>query len=154
MPEPGIRIEATRRFPVPVERGFAFITDVRNWPTYWPGYVRLQPGSRWRQPGDRARLVVRLLGRERELAMRLTDVVPNRQVRYTSSQPGLPDATHVRDFMPDGDGFVYGLTVSYQPRGGLTGIFDRVLVARSIRRAFEQTLDALGRQLRGAGPEA
>jgi uncharacterized protein YndB with AHSA1/START domain len=148
VPEPSIHIEATRRFPVTLDRGFEFITDARNWPRYWPGYVRLEPGSAWRAPGDRARLVIRLLGRERELAMRLVELVPNRLVRYTSSQPGLPDATHVREFAADGDGFIYGLSVTYRPRPGLTGLFDRILVARSIRRAFERTLDALDGQFR------
>jgi uncharacterized protein YndB with AHSA1/START domain len=154
LPDPSIRIEATRRFAVAIDRGFEFITDVRNWPTYWPGYVRLEPGSRWRAPGDQARLVVRLLGRDRELAMRLVELVPNRLVRYTSSQPGLPDASHVREFAADGDGFIYGLSVTYQPRPGLAGVFDRVLVARSIRSAFQRTLDALDRQLQAAVPEA
>jgi hypothetical protein len=35
------RVEAAHRFDVPLERGFAFITDTANWPKYWPGYVRL-----------------------------------------------------------------------------------------------------------------
>jgi hypothetical protein len=41
------RVEAAHRFDVPVERGFAFITDTANWSKYWPGYVRLEQGSRW-----------------------------------------------------------------------------------------------------------
>ena len=86
--------------------------------------------------------------------MRLVELVPNRLVRYTSSQPGLPDASHVREFERDGDGFIYGLSVTYQPRPGLAGVFDRVLVARSIRSAFQRTLDALDRQLQAAVPEA
>jgi hypothetical protein len=137
------RIEAAQRFDVPVERGFAFITDTANWPKFWPGYVRLAKGSRWAAPGDTALLVTRLLGRERELAMTITSFEPNRLVAYTSTQPGLPDARHERHFEPDGDGFVYRLVVEYEPRSGLAGGFDRVLLARGIRRAFERTFVAL-----------
>ena len=59
-----MRIESTRRYGVPVEQGFAFITDIANWPRFWPGYVRLEPGSSWGAIGDTARLVTRILGRE------------------------------------------------------------------------------------------
>ena len=142
-----VRVEDTHRYAVPVDRGFAFITDPANWATFWPSFVRLDPGSRWGAPGDTARLVTRLLGRERELEMTLTALEPNRLVAYTSRQPGLPDARHERHFEPDGDGFVYRLVVEYEPRGGLRGLYDRVVLARGIRRAFRSTFEALGREL-------
>jgi uncharacterized protein YndB with AHSA1/START domain len=79
------RVEAAHRYGVPVERGFAFITDTTNWPRFWPGYVRLEEGSSWAAVGDTARLVTRLLGRERLLTMRITAYEPNRLVAYTST---------------------------------------------------------------------
>lgn len=144
-----IRIEATRRYPVTVERGFAYITDPSNWPTYWPGFVRLKTGSKWRRPGDEARLVVHLVGRDRELVMQLLEYEPNRLVRYTSSQARLPEAHHERRFVADGSGFGYQLVVEYQSRSGLAGLFDRTLLARSVRKALDQTLTALERELGG-----
>jgi len=60
-------------------------------------------------------------------------------VTYTSIQPGLPDAHHERRFERDGDGCIYGLVVEYDPRSGIAGLFDRVLLKRGIRRAFERT---------------
>src|ERR1043165_7431649 len=110
------RISAARRYDVPVERGFAFITDTENWSRFWPGYVRLEPGSRWRASGDEARLVTRLLARERELTLTLRSFDPNRLVTYTSTQLGLPDAYHERHFDRDGDGFVYRLAAADAPR--------------------------------------
>ena len=145
-----MRLEVARRFPVPVERGFAFVTDTVNWPSYWPGYVRLEDGSTWGAVGDTARLVIRLLGRERTLTMKITSFEPNRLVTYTSTQPGLPDAAHERHFEPDGDGFLYRLVVEYEPRTGVAGLADRTLVARGIRQAFDRTLAALERELVGA----
>jgi hypothetical protein len=141
------RIEAAQRFEVPVERGFAFITDTANWPTFWPGYVRLEGGSSWGAAGDTARLVTRLLGRERLLTMTITRFEPNRLVTYTSMQPSLPDASHERHFEASGAGFVYRLAVEYEPRGGIAGLFDRLLLARGIRRAFKRTFAALEREL-------
>lgn len=141
------RIEAAHRFDVPVERGFAFITDTSNWPRYWPGYRRLEEGSSWGRVGDTARLETRLLGRTRILTMTITAFEPNRLVRYTSTQPGLPDALHERRFEPDGGGFLYRLAVEYEPRSGIAGLFDRFLLARGIHRALRQTLAALESEL-------
>ena len=141
-----VRVEASRRFAVPVDQGFAYITNVDNWPQFWPGFVRLDPTSRWGGVGDTARLVTRLLGREVELTMNITRFEPNKLVAYTSSQRGLPDARHERHFDQDGDGFVYGLVVEYEPRSGLAGLSDRSLLRLGIRRAFRQTFAALARR--------
>jgi hypothetical protein len=141
------RVEAAHRYDVPVQRGFAFITSTENWSRFWPGYVRLEDGSRWGASGDTARLVTRLLGRERALTMTIVAFEPNRLVTYVSTQPGLPDATHERHFEPDGDGFVYRLVVDYEPRRGIAGLFDSILLARGIRRAFGRTFDSLEREL-------
>ena len=140
------RVEATHRFDVAVERGFAFITDTANWSRFWPGFIRLEEGSSWGAAGDTARLVTRLLGRERLLTMRITTFQPNRLVTYTSTQPGLPDASHERHFEPDDAGFVYRLVVEYEPRGGIASLVDRILLARGVRRAFQRTFAALEQQ--------
>jgi polyketide cyclase/dehydrase/lipid transport protein len=140
------RIEAAHHYRVPVERGFAFITDTANWSSFWPGYVRLEEGSSWGAVGDTSRLVTRLLGRERLLTMTITAFERDRLVTYTSTQPGLPDASHERHFERSGEGFIYRLVVAYEPRGGIAGLFDRILLARGIRRAFTSTFEALERE--------
>ena len=142
------RIEAAHRFEVPVEDGFAFITDTANWPRFWPGFVRLEDDARWDGVGDTARLVTRLLGRERLLTMSVTAFEANRLVKYTSTQPGLPDALHERHFEPVEGGFAYRLVVEYEPRRGLAGLFDRLLLPRGISRAFQRTYDALDDEFR------
>jgi hypothetical protein len=58
-----MRLELTHHFAIPLRNGFDYIVEPRNWPEYWPGLMRVQPGSRWREPGDRALVTMRLLGR-------------------------------------------------------------------------------------------
>lgn len=142
-----VRVEASHRFDVPLEEGFAYITDIKNWPEFWPGFVRLDPASRWGQAGDTARLVTSLLGREVELTMSVERFEPNRLVTYRSTQRGLPDVYHERRFDRDGDGFLYGLVVEYEPRSGLRGLYDRSLLRLGIRRAFRRTFVELEREL-------
>lgn len=135
-----IRIEARQRFPVPLRDGFDYITAVSNWPEYWPRLVRVEPDSRWRAPGDRARLALRLLGRAVELEMTLDRLEPCRLVEYTSIQSGLPEAHHERHFAEADGGFEYRLVVELERRSGWRGLFDRVLVRRAIERAARETL--------------
>jgi hypothetical protein len=139
------RIEMTHAFPVSAHEAFGYITDTDNWKTYWPGYVRINnaAGARWKQPGDTIALVIRLLGREVELDMALTDVQPNALVRYRSSQRGLPDALHERYWRATSDGCEYQIVVNYEPRRGLMGLFDRLIVQRSVRKAVGQILKNL-----------
>ena len=135
-----MRIEREHRFDVPLAAGFAYVTDIANWPSYWPGLVRVAPDSRWTGPGDEARIVVELLGRQVELRMVLRRFEPSRLVEYDSAQEGLPDARHERHFEADGNGFRYRLSVEYEPRAGLRGLYDRVLVRRGVERALQRTI--------------
>ena len=135
-----MRVARQHRFDVPLAAGFAYITDTANWVSYWPGIVRVEPESRWAAPGDEARIVVELLGRQVELRMVLRRLEPNRLVEYDSAQDGLPDARHERQFEPDGNGFRYRLVVEYEPRAGLKGLYDRTLVRRGVDRALRRTI--------------
>jgi hypothetical protein len=142
-----VRVEERRRFAVPVERGFDYITDQSNWPEYWPGFVRLEPGSAWSEPGDRTRLVLRVLGRQTTLELTLRRHVRPRVVEYDSVQRGLPAARHQRLFEPVEAGFDYTVVVEYEPRSRLRGLLDRTLVRVLARRIVRQTLDNIGRAL-------
>ena len=143
-----MRIEHEHSFSVAVEDGFALITEPANWARYWPGLVRVEPGSRWSEPGDEARVVTRLLGREVELHMTLRRFETNRLVEYESRQRGLPNARHERHFVPNDGGFRYRLVVEYEPRSGLRGLYDRTLVRRGVERVLRRTTANLEATLR------
>lgn len=145
-----ITVSHEHRFQVPVAVAFDYITDQRNWPAFWPGLIAVEAGSAWAKPGDVSRLRMRLLGREVELLMTLRTFEPNRLVVYDSTQTGLPDARHARQFDETPDGFVYLLTVEYEPRSGLRGLADRTVVRQGIARALRQTV----RNLETALPRA
>ena len=149
-----IRRERSRFYPVPRDRAFAYITDPRNWPEYWPDLVAVEDAgeSRWREPGDTMRLRMRLLGRATTLRMTLERLEPASLVTYGSVQPGLPDARHERHFEPAAGGFTYRLVVTYAARPGPAGWLDRTVVRRGIDRALRRTLDNLERRLATVRP--
>jgi uncharacterized protein YndB with AHSA1/START domain len=142
------RIALTRVLPVSVEEGFEYITAVRNWPSYWPGLIAVHDpeGTAWARPGDRARVVMRLAGRPAELVMTLDELRPNELVVYHTDARGvLPAARHERHFRNRDGRLEYELVVEYEPRGGLRGIADRLLVPRASRRAMVETAENLER---------
>ena len=145
-----MRIEASRIFPVEREVGFDYVTKPENWSEFWPDLVDIPDLDRttWQKSGDTARLRMRLAGRITELHMTLDEVRRPAIVRYHSSQQGVPDSAHERHFEPAVGGFDYRLVVSFEPRPGFTGLFDRTVVRYAASRALRKTLDNLSRRLR------
>ncbi len=142
-----IRVEVKHTFPVPLSEAFSYITDLDNWPEYWPDFVRIHDpdNAQWGQPGDTLTIVMKLLNRERELTMTLEKFQKDALVTYISRQPGLPDTLHERHFKAISDGFEYTLVVAYDPRQGLKGLIDRVFVKRATERALRKTIENLDR---------
>jgi hypothetical protein len=142
-----LRIEVSHTLPVSVAEAFAYITDMNHWPKYWPEFVRIEnpAAARWSSPGDKATVVINLLNRERVLNMELKEFQKNARVTYVSRQQGLPDVRHERDFKAAPEGCLYRLVVEYEPRSGIAGLFDRLVVKRSIERAMRRTLQNLDR---------
>jgi Polyketide cyclase / dehydrase and lipid transport len=141
-----IAVAVDHHFAVRLREGFDYITDSANWSEYWPGLVAIEPGSRWERVGDRASLSLRMMGRPTELVMTLGKLEPYRLVSYRSEQRGLPPAEHERHFSEAGNGFDYRLVVSYRPRRGLHGYFDRTIFRRAVKRALEETVENLERR--------
>ncbi len=141
-----VHVAISRRFAFPLRAGYEYISDLGRWPEYWPDLVRLAPESRWSEPGDVARLTLRLLGRPRDLELTLSRVEPYELIAYTSVQRGLPAARHERHFAADGAGFAYRIVVEVAPRTGLHGPYDRLVVRRAVERAARQTVENLERR--------
>jgi hypothetical protein len=144
-----VRIERSRVLPVSPEVGFDYITKPPNWPEFWPDLVEIPEleRTRWQEPGDTARLQMRLAGRATELHMTLDERSRPALVRYHSTQQGVPDAVHERHFEPAAEGFNYRLVVSFEPRAGLAGLLDRTLIRFAAGRALRRTLDNLAPHL-------
>jgi hypothetical protein len=87
-----LRIEVAHTFDVSVTEAFAYITDVKNWPEYWPDFIRIENSAAagWSNPGDRATVVIKLLNRERALNMELTAFHKDASVTYVSGSEGYP----------------------------------------------------------------
>ncbi len=115
---------------------------------YWPRAVSVDPATRWKQPGDRARVVLRMLGRRVALDMTLARIEPYRLVEYTSEQKGLPAVRHSRHFDEADGGLAYRIVVEYDPRPGWRSLVDRTVVRRATERAVRETIANLDQRFR------
>jgi polyketide cyclase/dehydrase/lipid transport protein len=142
-----VHIEVSHTFPVSVHEAFAYITDMKNWPEFWPDFVRIDnpAEAKWSQRGDKATVVIKLLNRERALKMELLEFQQDKQVSYISREPRLPDARQERHFKTVPAGCEYRLVVDYEARAGLTGLFDRWLLKGAATRAMRKTVQNLDR---------
>ena len=139
------RVELTHIFPVSHIDAFTYITDPRNWNEFFPNFVRLHDPAhaRWNSPGDEVTVVIRLLGREVEVNMTLQQIEKDTRVTYVSRQQGLPNASHERHFKAVPEGFEFRPVVVLEPRTGLTGLFDRLVVKRAVAGALRKTIENL-----------
>jgi hypothetical protein len=143
------QLKVTRDLPVALREGFDYITNVENWPEYWPKLVEIpeRESVRWREPRDRAAVVIDVRGRPTELRMTLEEFVPYDRVVYRSSQEGLPEFHHERVFRDNGGRLRYTIVIAYAPRPGLKNLFDRLVLPRYVRASLVETMDNLERVL-------
>jgi hypothetical protein len=136
------RIEVQHVFAAELSEAFSSITDIANWPKYWPGFVRVKDptNARWSEPGDQVTVVLEFLGRELPMHMELEHFEANALVEYRTRQDGLPDARHERHFKAVPGGCEYRAVVSFQPRPGLRGLLDRLVVRRGVERTLRKTV--------------
>jgi hypothetical protein len=150
-----LRVEVSHTFPVSVSDAFAYITDLKNWPEYWPEFIRIENPSeaKFANPGDKVTVVIRLLNREYDMHIEVQEFEKDARVRYISRHHGQPDAHHERQFRAVGAGCEFRAVIAYEPRRGLAGLFDRVVVKRSVAGAGRKTVQNLDKvfQQRTAG---
>ncbi len=143
-----VRVSHTAVLPTSPRAGFEYITDVRNWPDYWPGLVEVRDAesASWSKPRDRVSVVMRLLGRPTELYLELEDFRPGELVVYRSTQERLPAARHERRFRDQQGRLEYTLVTEWEARRGLRGLWDRFVLSRAVRRAMRATVENLERR--------
>ena len=75
-----MRFEETRRFPISRSQAHAFLADPATWVDWLPGLME-PAATGLEQPGDRVRLVYRLLGRRVEAKAVLQQLIPGQYAR-------------------------------------------------------------------------
>jgi Polyketide cyclase / dehydrase and lipid transport len=139
------RIEVSKVFPVSPAEAFVYVTDMRNWPSVLPGFVRIEDAARarWGKVGDRVAVVGRLCGPQGTLDMELEEFQEGEGVKFVLRQIGLPSAHHERHFLAKPGGCECRVFATFEPRPGIAALYDRLLAKWGITTALRSGLDAL-----------
>lgn len=140
-----MRIESNVVINAPVERVFAFVTDVERQPDWIAAVERvsnLSPGPL--QVGSTFRLSLAFMGKTAEADQQITRLDPNRAItQKTTSGPIATEVTMTLE--PNGSGTLLR-NVTEADLGSL-GRFAGPMISRTIKRQLETDLQTLKRML-------
>jgi uncharacterized protein YndB with AHSA1/START domain len=143
----GVRIEDTRRFAVPRQEVWDYLTDPATWPRLLAGLLEVTdptPTS-WAKPGDRVRFTYRLLGRRIEGELRLEEVIPAQYLKVHIEAPKIGALTQEWFFADAGE---HSTTLRIicrtdEPTRFHERPIDRTVIPRAIQGDLTTTLDKL-----------
>ncbi len=149
------RVEVAHEIPVPRTEAWDYITSPDNWLDYWPGLASIgEVPEGWPSSGQSIDLVMHVVGSDRPVHLDLDTVMPYRMLAYRSRQKGLADGTFELHFADTGTGTKYRICIAFEPRRGLLGVLDRLVVAPVIQRDLRRTMHNLDKVFARRGQRA
>jgi len=142
-----MRIEETRRFPVPRQQVYDYLTDPKTWPLWIAGMLDVEDAetATWEKPGDRVRFAYKLLGRRVEGETRLQEIIPAQYVKVHTTAPSVGDLTQ-EWFYSDAGEHSMTLRIVYEtdePTSFFGRLINRAVVPQAIQRDLTATLSNL-----------
>lgn len=135
----------TRTYPVPLKKGFDYISDFKTWPDWYVGMTEiLEPGT-WHTPGDHVRCAYRLLGRRIEGKVILDGYREGELVTLHSEVPALPVVHEEWHYKEAGDSaFVLRVILeTEEPTSFFGRAIDRMLLPVALERDLRHSLENL-----------
>ncbi len=114
-----LRIELADTFPVPLEEGFNFLSDVDHWPYWHPGMIKIlgwrrqtvwsvlrraPSGGAWLEPGDTVFFTYKVLGHRSTGTAVLKEIRKHEVMRSVVNIDGLPEMRQEFSFSAVGEG--------------------------------------------------
>ncbi len=139
-----MRIEETRRFPVPRKQVYDYLIDPGTWPLWLAGLIEVLDveHAKWDEPGDRVQFVYRLLGRRVEGETLLQEIRPAQYARTHVQAPAVGTVTQ-EWFYSDAAEDSMTLRVVYEtdePTSFFGKAIDRTVVPRALERDLTGTM--------------
>ncbi|HEU4424053.1 MAG TPA: SRPBCC family protein [Pilimelia sp.] len=133
--------------PMPRTEVFDYFVDARLWPAWFPGVEAVDDIEGWGAPGGRCRLTVRVLGRRRTFHCQMTKIDRPQLFAYVAREEGLPTSSHEGRFVEVAEGTRVEISARRDPRRGPAGFYDRIVVARALKRMMDRSMASLATTL-------
>jgi carbon monoxide dehydrogenase subunit G len=107
---------------VPIEEAFAFVSDPKSWPRFFPGVEEVVPMDDWGAVHGRARMTTRFMGKRVHSELELVEWEAPVRFRYVMRQEGRPSLDNLRIFEEVSEGTRLTGTTVVALRAGLVGL--------------------------------
>lgn len=142
-----MRIEETRRFPVPPQQVYDYLTDPKTWPLWLAGMLEVEDAETvtWEKPGDRVRFTYRLLGRCINGEFHLEEVIPAQYIKVHTTAPAFGTLTQGWFYSDAGEHSttLRIICITDEPTSFDGRVIDRSVIPRAIQRDLTATLSNL-----------
>ncbi len=142
-----LRVTYEHPIAAPAERVYQYIADLREHHPRWlpPNFTDVQVEEGGVGAGTVFRARVRLGGTSRDFLMRVDEPEPGRVIREVDILTPLVTTWTVT---PEGDHCRVRLETVWSSAGGLSGLLERLVAPRFMRRMYADELDRLDRYAR------
>ncbi len=139
--------EHAHTYPVPLKKGFDYISDFRTWPLWYVGMTEIvEPEAcGWTDPGDEVRYRYKLLGRQIDAVSILDESVDLERKTFRTASPGLPEARWEYRYATAGsEAFILRVVLeTEEPTSFFGRSVDRMLLPRIVERDLKRSLENL-----------
>jgi hypothetical protein len=143
-----VRIELTKRFPIPLREGFDFLREVGHWPSWYAGITQIleaPPGGSWGEPGDTISFHYKVLGRLLDGKVVMKEMREYELVRSVASIAGLPQVHQEYRYTAADDGsFLLTVVLETEEVSTFLGrVVDRMMLPGIMERDLKRTMENL-----------
>jgi uncharacterized protein YndB with AHSA1/START domain len=132
----------TREYPIDRKALFDHVTDPATWPSFYSGLTDVDVPDRFDEPGHRATLRYRVLGRIVDVESELLEYDPPNRFRTRAQTPGLPPVEHDWHYEDTDGGTKVTVTLtSHEVDSWLGRTLDRFVLPRQLEKDLERSLD-------------
>ncbi len=138
------RIEKTVEIKAPVEKVYAFCSDI-------DGYTRFMKGAKEiKTTGEKtAHWKMEMVGRTMEFDTEMTEVIENKKIAWKSLGDFVAKGSW--GFEPTAQGTEVQMVMDYEIPGVLGKIFDKIKVSKETEKDMESSLQKMKQLIEGKG---
>ena len=142
-----VHAEHAHTYPVPLKKGFDYVSDFHTWPFWYVGVIELVDPELcgWIDPGDRVHYRYKILGRQIDASSVLDERIELERTNFRTVSRGFPDVHWEYRYAAAGhEAFILRVVMeTEEPTSFFGRTVDRMLLPRIVERDLTRSLENL-----------